>query len=93
MRGAFLHRISQCICESPAEIHKQIVSVYCNVMNQQNVTNWYREFSEERIDVHDEQKNVRPSLISDDILQETEGEICANRRVAVTVASHHSRSV
>jgi len=26
-------------CERPAEIHKQIVAVYSNVMNRQNVTN------------------------------------------------------
>ena len=31
--------------ECPVEIHKQIVAVYGNVMNQQNVTKWCREFS------------------------------------------------
>ena len=41
--------------ERPAEIHKQIFAVYGNVMNRQNVTKWYREFSEGRTDVHDEQ--------------------------------------
>ena len=40
--------------ERPAEIHKQIVAVYGNVMNRQNVTKWCREFSESRTDVHDE---------------------------------------
>jgi len=53
--------------ERPAEIHKQIVAVYGNVMNWQNVTKWCREFSEERTDVHDEQRSGRPSLISDDL--------------------------
>jgi transposase len=47
-------------------------------MNQQNVTKWCREFSEGRADVHDEQRSGRPSLISDDLLQEIEGEIHAN---------------
>jgi hypothetical protein len=42
MRGTFRHTISQ----RPAEIHKQIVAVYGNVMKRQNVTKWYREFSE-----------------------------------------------
>ena len=42
--------------ECPAEIHKQIVAVYGNVMNRQNVTKWCREFSEGRTDVHDEKK-------------------------------------
>jgi len=52
--------------EGPAEIHKQIVAVYGNVMNGQNVTKWCREFSEGRTDVHDEQRSGRPSLISDE---------------------------
>jgi len=38
--------------ERPAEIRKQIVAVYGNVMNRQNVTKWCREFSEGRADVH-----------------------------------------
>jgi len=80
-------------CERPAEIHKQIVAVYGNVMNRQTVTKWCREFSEGRTDVHDEQRSGRPSLISDELVQEIEGEIRANRRVTIRVASHHSRSV
>jgi len=43
--------------ERPAEIHKQIVAVYGNVMNRQNVTKRCREFSEGRTDVHDEQRS------------------------------------
>ena len=77
--------------ECPAEIYKQIVAVYGNVMNRQNVTRWCLEFSEGRTDVHDEQRSGRPSLISDDLLQEIEGEIRANHDTRV--ASHHSRSV
>jgi hypothetical protein len=46
-------------CERPAEIHKKkVVAVYGNVMNQQNVTKWCREFSEGRTDVHDENKGA-----------------------------------
>jgi len=59
--------------ERPAEIHKQIVAVYGNVINRQNVRKWCREFFEGRTDVHDEQRNGRPSLISVDLLQEIEG--------------------
>jgi hypothetical protein len=69
--------------ERPAGIHKQIVAVYGNVMNQQNVTKWCHDFSEGRTDVHDEQRSGRPSLISYNLLQETEGEIRANRRVTI----------
>ena len=74
--------------ERPAEIHKQTVAVYGNVMNRQNVRKWCREFSEGRTDVHDEQGSGRPTLISDDLLQEIEGEIRANRR-ATTRELHH----
>jgi hypothetical protein len=52
-------------CERPSEINKQIVAVYGNVMNRQNVTKWCREFSEGMTDVHDGQKSGRPSLMSD----------------------------
>ena len=41
--------------ERPEEIHKQIVAVYGNFINRQNVTKWCREFSEGRTDVQDEQ--------------------------------------
>jgi len=74
--------------ERPAEIHKQTVAVYGNVMNRQNVTKWCREFSEGRTDVHDEQRSGRPSLISDDLLQEIEGEIRANRSVTIRELHH-----
>jgi len=50
--------------EHPAEIHKQIVVVYGNITNRQNVTKWCHEFSEGRTGVHNEQRSGRPSLIS-----------------------------
>ena len=52
--------------ERPAEIEKQLVAVYSNVMNRQNVTKWCREFSDGSTD-HDEQRSGRLSLISDDL--------------------------
>jgi hypothetical protein len=65
--------------ERPAEIHKQIIAVCGNVLNQQNVMNWCHEFSEGRTDAHNEQRSGTPSLISGNLLQITEGEICTNR--------------
>jgi hypothetical protein len=64
--------------ERPAEIHKQIVAIYDDVMNRQSVTKWCCEFSAGRIDVHDQQRSGRPSFISDDLLQKNEGDIRAN---------------
>ena len=42
--------------ERPAEMHKQIIAVYGNIMNRQNVKKWCCEFSEGRTDVHDEEQ-------------------------------------
>jgi hypothetical protein len=64
--------------ELPVEIHKQIVAVYGDIMNRQNVMKWCHEFSKGMTDVHDKQRSSRPSLFSDDLLQKTEGEIHAN---------------
>jgi len=57
-------------------------------MNRQNVMKWCREFSEGRTDVRDEQRSGRPSLISDNLLQETEEEIRANRCVTLRELHH-----
>ena len=78
MRGAFCHTISQRKDERPAEIHKQSVAAYGNVMSRQTVTKWCCEFSEGRTDVHNEQQSCRPSLISDDLLHGIEGDIHSN---------------
>jgi transposase len=67
---------------------KKIVAVYGDVMNWQNVTKWCSEFSEGRTDVHDEQRSGRPSLISDDILQKTEGEIHSDQREMIRELHH-----
>jgi transposase len=65
--------------EYPAEIHNQIVAVYGYVMNLQIVMKWCPEFCEGRTDVHDERRKVRPSLITDELLQKIEGEIKTNQ--------------
>jgi transposase len=57
-------------------------------MNRQNVTKWHREFSEWRTDVHDEHRRGIPSLISDELFQEIEGEIRANRCVTIRDLHH-----
>jgi len=57
-------------------------------MNRQNGMKWCSELSEGRTDVHDEQRSGRPSLISDDFLQEIEVDIRANRRVTIRQLHH-----
>jgi len=57
-------------------------------MNRQNVTKWCREFSEGKTDGHNKLRSDRPSLISDDLPQEIEGEIRAIRRVTIRELHH-----
>ncbi|GBL93276.1 hypothetical protein AVEN_42706-1 [Araneus ventricosus] len=71
----FLHAKNEC----PADIHRQIVSVYGNIMNTQHVTKWCRAFSEGRTDVHEEHRTGRSSVISGALLRRTEEAIQANR--------------
>ncbi|GLV46442.1 hypothetical protein CBL_20781 [Carabus blaptoides fortunei] len=48
---------------SPIDIHRQLVEVYGEkCMDVKNVRKWCREFSEDRENVHDEQRSGRPSL-------------------------------
>jgi hypothetical protein len=69
--------------EAPAEIHRQIVSVYGDVMNGQNVAKWCHEFNAGRTDVHDEQRTGSPSLINADLVQRVQENIRADRRVTI----------
>ena len=50
----FVIRFLNAKSERLAEIHKQIVAVYGNVMNRQNVTKWCHEFSGRKFDDDDE---------------------------------------
>ncbi|GFV13250.1 histone-lysine N-methyltransferase SETMAR [Trichonephila clavipes] len=73
----FLHAKGQRL----VDILKEIVSVYGNITNRQNVTKWCRHLSEGRTDVHDEQRTNRPSVISDVLLQKTEESIRVNEHL------------
>jgi hypothetical protein len=56
-------------------------------MNQKNVTNCCCEFSKGKTDVHDKQSST-PPLISDNLLQKVEGEICTNQHRAIRELHH-----
>ena len=58
MRGAFRHMISQRKSERPAEIRKQVVAVYGNVMNRQNVTSGAVNFPKEGLMFTTNKENV-----------------------------------
>ncbi|XP_039604252.1 protein GVQW3-like, partial [Polypterus senegalus] len=68
--------------KSAAEIHRQIVETYGpEVMSRQHVYKWVRSFKEGRTDTHDEERSGRPSLISEELLQQDDEKICSDRRV------------
>ncbi|EFN75884.1 Putative uncharacterized protein FLJ37770, partial [Harpegnathos saltator] len=57
--------------ESAARIHRPPVETYgSEVMNRQNVSKWIRSFKEGRTDTHDEERNGRPSVISENLVQQ-----------------------
>lgn len=49
----------------PEEINKEVVCVYRNIMNRQNITKCCCAFSRGRINVHEETRTGRPSVITD----------------------------
>lgn len=69
--------------DTSAEIYRQIVGVYGDVMNKRNVAKWCHEFTTRRTDIHDKQRTGKPSLITDDLVQKVEDEICADRHVTI----------
>lgn len=74
--------------ESAASIYRQLVETYgCEVMSRQNVTKWVRLFKDGRIDTHDEERCGRPSVISDELLQQVEEKVRDDRRVTLDTLS------
>jgi hypothetical protein len=65
--------------EAAAEIHANGE----DVMNRQNVAKWFREFEAGRIDVHDEIRSLRPSVVTDEIIQKNYKNIRADRRLTI----------
>ena len=75
------------ICERPVEIHRFllfVVTLWTGKMWRSGALNSAKEGT----DVHNEQRSGRPSLISDELLQEIEGEIRANRHMTIRELHH-----
>ena len=56
---------------------------------QQLVRHWCRQFIEGRQLVHDEERSVRPSIITDDLVKLVWERIMENRRFTITELSSH----
>lgn len=73
---------------SAAEIHRELCAVYGpNIMGEGLVRRWVRSFKNGRTNVHDEDKVGRPSLVSDDLLNNVNEKVRENRRFTITELS------
>jgi hypothetical protein len=82
----------EALIQSPAKYEVRsviwfLIVVYGDSMNRQNVMKCH-EFSKERIDVRYEQRSSRPSLISDNLLWKTEGEIHTKQHRVIRELHH-----
>jgi len=65
---------------APIEIHRQLTEVYGEkCMSVQHVRKWCREFTGGRTDIHEEERNGRPS-VSDETIEKFEGILLEDRR-------------
>jgi hypothetical protein len=63
------------------DIHRQLTAVYGEgAMNESSVRKWCRMFNEGRTNVHDEEGSGRPSLITEDLKNQTDEHIRQDRR-------------
>jgi len=81
-----------------AKIHRHLCEVYGpNVMSDSKVRQWCRLFKEGRMNVHDEERSGRPSVIKDDMVEKVNTTIRGNCRFTISELSFEfpqvSRSV
>jgi hypothetical protein len=74
----------------PAEIYRQVCEVYGeNAMSDGMVRRRCRMFSEGRTNVHDGDRNGRPSLVTADLLDQVNEKIRENKRFTMSEVSTH----
>ncbi|GFT49575.1 HTH_48 domain-containing protein [Trichonephila clavipes] len=63
------------------DIHHQISEVYGeNIMSDGMVLKWVRAFKDGRINIHDEERSGRPSVITDELIQKVDCKVKEKRR-------------
>jgi transposase len=72
-----------------AEIDRELIAaVYGqNVMSEGTVRQWCRMFKDRRTNVHNEERCGRPSVVSDDLVQIVDRNICERRRFTISELS------
>ena len=69
----------------PSEIHRRLVEVYGErVMKATSVQKWCTMFRNGRTDVHDAERSVRPSVITDALEQKVNRIIRENRHFTIS---------
>jgi hypothetical protein len=77
----------------PAEIYRQFCEVYGqNAMSDGMVKSWCRIFSEGRKNIHDDDRNGRPSLVTADLLDQVNEKIRESIKFIMSELSHISRT-
>ncbi|GBL96704.1 hypothetical protein AVEN_111844-1 [Araneus ventricosus] len=71
--------------EKMAEIHRQLSEVYGeNIMSEGMVRKWVRAFKNGHTNVYDEERNGRPSVITEDLVKKVDGKVRENRRFTIS---------
>jgi transposase len=73
---------------SAVEIHRELSTVYGqNAMSEGTVGQWCRVFKDGRANVHDEERSGRPSVLSDDLVQGADQNICERHHFTISELS------
>jgi oligoribonuclease (3'-5' exoribonuclease) len=81
MGNSHCYRIYHDKIISAAEIHRELYAVYGqNIMSEV----WCRIFKDEKTNVHDEERSVRPYTVIDDLVQIVNQKICGRQRFTIS---------
>ncbi|GBM98491.1 hypothetical protein AVEN_140723-1 [Araneus ventricosus] len=70
---------------SAADIHHELCAVYRpNIMSEGVVSQWVRFFKDRRTNIHGESRSGRPSVVSADLMKESDEKIRLLRNFTIT---------
>jgi transposase len=71
------------------ENHRELCAVYGQtVMSEGTVRQWCRMFKDGRTNVHNEERSGRPAVVSDDLVQNVDQNICERSRFTISELSY-----
>jgi transposase len=73
---------------SAAEIRRELCAIYGqNVMSEGTVRQWCSMLKDGQINIHDEERSGRQSVVSDDLVQIVDQNICERRHFTISELS------